>query len=312
MNELSALGKMIRSIKLTGLPHECVDCVVTPLLAAAWLNEFNNHKKQRPINARNRFIITEAMKNDAFRKFSDIHFSISGEQVRLINGQHTLTGIVDSGKPIELCVHLYNAPNDAYVEQIYSTFDIGKKRNTKDLTVGLSDDYGLSKHQTESLLVAVKKINSRFKPHCGTDLKLAYDEQDMSFLRKQMDRWVDSAAYDYFGSISGASKENTKLFMRSDVVAVGLITCAADPLFAMPFWHDTAFDDGLRTGDPKKTLLAWLRANTTSSKNAEQYRAVISCWNSAKKGKSLTKVSTDSNASLKISGCDFECDGYKE
>ena len=73
---------------------------ITPAKAESFLSK--NHELQRDINPNKvRMLIREMLKEDFCPHVNDIMFDVNG---KLINGQHTLSAIVETGKTYNICV----------------------------------------------------------------------------------------------------------------------------------------------------------------------------------------------------------------
>ncbi|CAN7781999.1 hypothetical protein LJR175_008184 [Variovorax sp. LjRoot175] len=73
------------------------------------------------------------------------------------------------------------------------------------------------------------------------------------------------------------------------------------PDLAFVFRHDAAMDDGLRIGDPRKTLNNWLRANPVGRARSAQHKAAAACWKYFKDA-SLTRVYTAADGVMRVLG----------
>ena len=80
---------------------------------------------------------------------------------------------------------------------------------------------------------------------------------------------------------------------------------------AVEFWRGVAFDDGLRLGDPRKTLREWLintgiynSARTTIKKNQValpmSVRVIASAWNKWIEGEEFKRVRIPDNVTLPL------------
>ena len=73
---------------------------ITPLKAETFLSK--NHELQRDINPNKvRLLIRAMLKEDFCPHINDIMFDLNG---KLINGQHTLSAIIETGKTYNMCV----------------------------------------------------------------------------------------------------------------------------------------------------------------------------------------------------------------
>jgi hypothetical protein len=220
----------------------------------------------------------------------------------LLNGQHTLYAISSSGCTISLPVQTYIVEDEDDIPPIYASLDKQNKRTPSDTyrAYALADELGI----TDSAL-------NRYSACAGFMLNGLKRENAKSIITESeriefMRSWIDSAKK-YWAAIENSSQLRT-LLERREVFAVGLITCKYSN-HAHEFWHGVATDDGLKIGDPRKTLRGWLEdtALTSSgfvSKNKRRVvgvstalRSVVLAWNSYVEGKQL-KVIIVKNPSL--------------
>lgn len=285
----------------SGAPHRAEPVEVTPDLASGILLSLN-YEHQRKHLPRHSAFLAEAISRGEFRKFHDIHFAVRSGIPRLINGQHTLHAISTAAQPLWLCVHMQRAETPEEVEDLYSKFDVGRKRSLSDALGTASDIPGLSKREADSLGVAVKRIRMGFsEDRSNAPMDAVFESRSYTAVKKLMKEWQPEAEL-YYDIVRTAHRV---LFHRSPVVAVGLLTLRHVQAMAKDFWATAANDDGLRNGDPRKAMVNWLRSHSVGAAPFSQHRAVISCWNAFYEGRTLTKVKIKSEASLNIAGTDI-------
>jgi hypothetical protein len=287
----------------SGREHQSVDVVLTPELAEIWLGEFN-YKGQRPRSAWNVNQIVQAIKRDRFNSYERITFAVLDGVPHLVDGQHRLAAISLCEKSIPVSVSLQRKGSEAEIEALYSTMDRGKVRNAIDTMGSIGEELGLVKADRNAYAIAVGVIHNDFKP-LGTKSTAArsFESRDFELRKERMRAWSKECGI-YFGlmNIREVSSQNKELFRRSGVIAVALTTLRACPSAAIAFWSEAMKDDGLRNGDPRKSLINWLRSNPVGAFKEQQVRASIACWNAWYKESTLTKVFVQSEASLKILG----------
>ena len=125
--------------------------------------------------------------------------------------------------------------------------------------------------------------------------------RDEVFVAKMLE--FKEAAKLYYLLISEADNDLKHSLYRSSTQAVGLVTCKYGPKnlgleIVDGFWRGTALDDGLKKGDPRKTLLKHLQYHVLGShiteiptKQRVSYRYatlwVSQCWNAWAEGRKL-------------------------
>jgi hypothetical protein len=113
----------------------------------------------------------------------------------------------------------------------------------------------------------------------------------------------------YFTALAGTA--NRGLLYRSQVMAVALETLHYQPSGGFDFWQTTAADDGLRQGDPRKTLLRWLQDNPGHGGTAEPtMRAAALAWNAHYQGRDLKVLRPSAMAAISIAGTPWRGAGH--
>jgi len=86
------------------------------------------------------------------------------------------------------------------------------------------------------------------------------------------------------------------------VIGVALATMRYQPA-ADEFWMKALFDDGLRRGDPAKTLINWfLSKEERNTRPIVRARACSAAWGTHYEGRSLAKIHATSEKSSTIAG----------
>lgn len=273
--------------------HASYDICVTPETAAEIVGQFN-YEHQRPCSKRHVMILAEAMKKNSFRSYTEISFAVLNGKPILINGQHTLTALGLSRDPLWLTFKFYLTESPKEIESLYSTMDVGRTRSARDAMGAIGLELSLASTERDRLAVAVLFIHNGFQ-HIGGNLSAAKAYESKNFeLRKDLMRQWSSEAVTYFSCLNSPNvpRVNKELFFRSSVVAMGLCTVRVNPAKAIEFWSTAVLDDGLRMGDPRKSLFNWLRANPVGNAVHKQHRAATLCWNAWCEGRSIQNIYT--------------------
>ena len=300
----ATFGSFVQDFASDNASHRSLAFNVLPASASSWVGQYN-YKHQRPLKARLVTRYAQCMSMGTFRDHTPVSFAVLDGAPILVNGQHTLSGIAQSGKPMLLQLELIRVSSFSEISTLYSTFDVGGVRTTFDAIVGLHEELGLEKKESRSLSVAVKLLMLGLKARTnGLSAKLERDIKDHAYVRAFMRDWKFEAGA-YFTAIRPALSVDRELFMRGGVVATAMVTFRCCPDLAEIFWGVAAGDDGLRKGDPRKSLVNWLRANGASGKSVnDQHKACIACWNAFFNERQLTKVFTKPESSSQLLGCE--------
>lgn len=246
---------------------------VTPEMARA-INKNCLFDRQRPMNMDHVKRLSEEMKRGWFLAGTPVFFCIlpSKSQV-LVNGQHTIEAVVQSGVTIPLTFIRQGVASLEEAAQAYACFDIQRSRTWMQAAQaqGLTDKIPM----LSAALPAMKYIMSNFG-----------DGRDMASNTLQSRHARFDAVKEYQGSLMSlwtmlneTPIANQRAIRRSAVMAVAMMTTKAQPSMGEEFWGGMAKDDGLRVGDPRRTLLRYLLANTVRAAAGDMLRATALAWN---------------------------------
>lgn len=295
------LASACRHLVSCGERHQVHFVRVRPEWALEWV-EHNNYKQQRRLLPGHVPFLAEHMRRGTFRRLTEITFAVLDGRPALVNGQHTLRALHKNGEAFDLEVRLEEVDSEGQMEALYGRFDVGRKRSARDSMGSIGDELNLGEKERDTLAVAVKFLNNGMRYIGGKDSPAQRVEQsDPEFVKQLMREWRHEASA-FFLSIAEAPLPNKVLFYRAGVVATALTTLRHQAEAAYVFWHDAAMDDGLRIGDPRKTLNNWLRANSVARARGLQHRAAAACWNAYMKGAALARVYTASAGARRLLG----------
>ncbi|EGQ62239.1 hypothetical protein GGI1_11733 [Acidithiobacillus sp. GGI-221] len=261
---------------------------VSPDLARKWLSERNTYTKQRPLNPNRVKYLAALMIQDRFREYTEISFVRAmhmGGRVFLVNGQHTLSAIVASGKAADIIAIIRPVDSDRKLGEVFGTFDQpGTIRSARAMLANLGHEIGVSQRQSETLAGAAYLLKTGFADadDRNRDVAKQVEFRDSQMRRDLANEWAKEGRL-YFEAVSfpGTAFNHGKgciLDRRQDVCAVGIVTFRHQPDMARDFWSGMARDDGLQRVDPRKKTLEWLRVNSASD-NRHQERYEVSGWN---------------------------------
>lgn len=260
---------------------------VTSEMALKWLTE-NRYPRQRALSIYAVDLLAEHMEKGTFRQGTQIAFaSVRGKHKMLTNGQHTLQAVIKSGKPQLLSVMHHNVDTMEQVNWLYVQEDRHRRRTVADTfnAFDMLDQMELrTKRQLNSVGSSVRVIMSGFN-RCRARIR------DEDFLAAMSE--YKEAARLYFASINGTENALISPLYRYTTLPIGLVTCryavkSVGEEYVTDFWSGVALDDGLKKGDPRKSLLFHFRNDAlgtymTSTKRRVPIRwaiyRVADCWN---------------------------------
>lgn len=280
--------------------------LVTPEIALAWLTEMP-YRGQRAVRQHRVDELAEEMRQNRFR-LSTIDIRRVGPkgsgQRYLINGQHRLLAIVESGVAQTMVVIESEADSLDDVAADYATVDRPLVRSYLDAMTayGLGDELGLTKTQVSKVQAAAQTIACGFM--AGTRSEYMRSPIDrVAFVRA----WARPALH-AFATIGEAKWPRIKRLYTAPVFAVVLVTFRYCPEAAEAFWGRIAEHNGLLHGDPAFTFSEHLVAATVVSANYPRLqRATALAWNAATEGRELRLIRVlDQTAPIRIAGTPYD------
>jgi hypothetical protein len=259
--------------------HQSVELeTFTPELATQYLNDYS-WDRQRHLRKGHAEFLAEQMKKGRFRD-NTIRLVYWDKHWYIVNGQHTLLAIVESGCTQRLTLKKEWAVTEDELEDIYSTIDVGGRRTVADTmnAHNIRDEIGVKRlYMVNGYAAALRFINAGFF--------VPRDEYDQKDLMDQMKVWAPALRL-YVEAVENT--DISKRLMRRDVLSVGLATFhyIRNHGRVAEFWHLLATDNELRQHDPRKTLRHWLAVSQgergggkSGTMNEYGARMVANAWN---------------------------------
>jgi hypothetical protein len=250
---------------------------ITPRMAREWLAEYR-YEFQRVIRPTHVEYLASEMIAGRF-EVCQITFCDFNGRLFLVDGQHRLHAIANSGTPIEQFVYTEPANSFDEVAENYYRRDIGITRSEADMhkPAQLEKRTGLTPTKICAVSSAAKLIMGGFAPGVFS-VKLPY--QRSRDIRKNAILDLSDSATVYFESIYDNSTLIQKALLRFACVSVGIVTSRYAPEIATAFWKEVALNDGLRKGAPAKALIeSYLLRPTNNLSPAYQARLIAAAWN---------------------------------
>lgn len=260
--------------------------------AMKYLDALYDH--QRPLSQSHVDYLAKQMTDGAFDPTAQVAFAVMRPDgpLMLINGQHTLWAIVESDTEQTLPVITYEVDTPLDIARIYSHFDIGRGRNFADAVraYGTADSIGITDQQIIRLGGALRHILSGF-PRTKPDTRFPNER-----IIKETRNW-QKEALSFFELISPGDIKMKSAISRAAPMAVMLVILRYCPEDGPSFLEQVVIDDGLRLGDPRKTLHRYIRDLSSSTRtgktvelNGQIARVVAKCWDKFRSGSSLKRA----------------------
>ena len=291
--------------RLTAAPVEGI-YTVTPDLAQRWLTEFN-YKHQRRLRPSHVSTLAKEMEAGRFLEKTPVHFCCiqtpSGLEHVNVNGQHTLSAIVRSGVSAVLSVIITKCSTWDEIADVFARHDTHLTRQMSDSLVAHEMDLAFGITRTQLQWVTASTLYFCWMTKL-TEVKVAtamsHDEK-LNLVRAHGEKIIA-----VFPFIDGHTSLNW-VKRRSTLACMALIN-AYDPEMAFNFWRPIVEDDGLRVGDPRKSLLkvftetvtAGGGSNSSTGKKTLSDAAFVKCislaWNAHVEQRTLQFVRPEVHA----------------
>lgn len=256
--------------------------MVTPEMAEKIL-ENCAYDGQRPLKERRVLEYADMMRDGVFRKSTVITICQLPTGKRcLVNGQHTLSAILELGRAYPLVIEEIEAENMAEIDALYMTFDPrGSSRSKKEVE---DADRRLDHFPLKGqYLSAIPYMGAGW----GTKRGIPMHEKRKHDIALT---WNAEIQASYEAIKNG---RNSKWLKRGPVMAGMLQTYRLNPEKAPEFWGAVAHGTGLEDGDPALCLLTWLQTYKLAGNEVNHAKAIALAWNSYVHNKPLKKLRLD-------------------
>lgn len=265
--------------------------------------ETQNWDKQRTLRQSHVAYLSSAIERGELWKLSVEFAELPDGTRRLVDGQHRLNAIVRTGQTMPCVVIVSHLDDERAVARLYASIDRQKSRTIVDALRA----YAIVTNSTISLETLAKLSGGVAIISAGFVRDYAARSKSLAARGDDIEAWLPEIET-FMEIVRGNSSDMWNLFTRSAVSAVALTTLRACPDRAHEFWSGAARDDGLRKGDPRHTLLGWLRRTPVRSMpHAIEYaQYVAATWNHFYAGTTIEKiVIRDKAAPIRILGTSF-------
>lgn len=272
--------------------------------AASWRSAFH-YSGQRDFRQWHANNLATEMKEGRFRPKTQIAFAELDGKLFCTNGQHTLAAIDQSKTQQMVSVVINQCGNLQEVADDFARHDTHMTRKFSDSLVAHEVHTRLGVTPTTLQLITAASIYyAQITGELGSRAQMLTHDSKMKVIDAH-----GELARDAFVLFEGALKLN--YLTRKTTAASLMFTFKANSDLAAEFWRPLALDDGLRIGDPRKTLLSWLRERVSTggaygnistgkktSADHEFVKGIAVGWNAWVKGRSLSLIRTDFDAHM--------------
>lgn len=276
---------------------------VTPDLAQRIL-ENQNYAGQRRVRPDHVKSLAATMRRNAFLPGSQIAFARLGGAYHLVNGQHRLRAVLESGVSIEVQLLVVDVERPEDIARVYFSFDRNSTvRSDQDVLSAVNPDEGLLTNTTRrGVWQAVPIIANGFsRPHYSSDEKRRDDDYRLGLCEQW---WQYAARYETI--LNPAPSAVRKRMVSAQPMSVALVLLRWQPDMAAKFFGGIAMDDGLKRNDPRKALLIDIVQRPWSRQSMDGCLSVAYAWNAYFAGRDLSQIKIVSNARFRLDGTPFD------
>lgn len=229
--------------------------IVTPEIATEWLSSWN-YEHQRPIRTYQVNNLANEIINGRFREKTQINFCKLGDEYFLTNGQHTLSAIIKAKIPALLSVIVLDVQNKKQIADDFTRHDTHLTRQLAVSLVAHEINKALEVSATELHWIAAAvnyyawmigdsslKSNVMMTNDTKLNLVVKYGELGRDALR----------------TFHEPNAKRRDYMVKRTTLACAMHVYNWSPHICEMFYGEISKDNGLLIGDPRKTLLDYLR-----------------------------------------------------
>ena len=265
-----------------------------------------HYELQRPLVRSNVDRLSEEILGDRFVAGTPIFVCSTPDGARfLVNGQHTLTAISETGRSIDLTMITLNVPDMAAVGRTYACFDIHRIRSYASSWKAYKGS-DASYLETKAL-TGIPFIISGF----NTSGSAAPPSRDARFVA--LKEYIACGALEVLADAwdvgnRGGATDLSRAVKRAGIIAVALCTARYQRSVANEFWHNVITEEHPESNHPTRALARYLRGSRLGpSGHAFQMQDIYTAalaWNASWQNKSANyfKPGGTTSATFRILG----------
>lgn len=261
-------------------------------------------ERQRNLSLQHVERLGEEMKKGWFLSGTPIWICVLPDKsMRLVNGNHTMAAIVESGVTVPLTIVYQQVKSLEEAGAVYACFDIQRVRSF--LNAAQAAGAGETVANLGAVLAGVGGILRDFRFNT-TDTGW---ERSSRRLRIDGLKEYEQAAQLLAGYQHGAPTVNLYPVRRAPIMAVALATTKYQPSTAEKFWGGMVHDDGLKARDPRKALLRYLMNRQGAGGGVVQQHqcfAAANAWNAFFEGREVDHFKGATSLSFTLAGTPWD------
>jgi hypothetical protein len=249
--------------------------------------EFNRDEKKakQHISA-----LARMMRSKSWRDGGAVEFArLPDGKLTLVDGHHRMLAQVEAAIDVVWTVIIHDVSDIDELRSLFWTYDTTlRKRTMSNVYAGVNaaSAMGLPAMMAVAIGRAAVFIDNGMKANVGAGLRTYTPEENLTLASQ----WAAEGRM-FAACVNIAAGPLKSKLRGSQITAAGLVTFRAKPNEAHDFWAGLAADDGLRKGDPRKTLLDWMRdTHMAGSGLSSAAGAAARAWNAWDAGTDLNII----------------------
>ena len=265
---------------------------ITAAVAEKYLKE-NQYEFQRKTRMAHVEEIKDELLESSFLEGKDVVFGHLNGEAFMVDGYHLSAAIKESKIPITATVKRYFCKNKRDLAELYFKLDIGVPRSIRDAirSLLLVEKFKVSEKSLSAIITGAAYL-LKFASNYNGFRRVSNPERV-----RLAEQWGYIGAK-YFNAVLNRGPDST-IWFRAPVAAYALHTFKKHPDSCLSFWHAMAVNDGLKIGDPRRTLSDWMRkhgigggqsANADTRSRNVHFKAIDLAWSAYLEGRDITKI----------------------
>ncbi len=265
-----------------------------------------NYAGQRPVQDHHVALLVDSMNRGQWTPGSQLAFGRLHGVLYLVNGQHRLHAVRESGRSQVFQVLIVDVATEQELAELYYRFDVMQRgRSIAEVlnATGIAERYGIGRSILKAGYEAVGLIGNDFG-RCNYQID-PIKTRSVDWRLEAASKWWPHLKK-YEAMIDGAAGELKSRLRNAGMVAVGLVTIFHQSNKAADFWGGIAENDGLRKNDPRHTLIQTLMTRSLRE-GGDRTRSGVpaTAWNAFYRGVNISFIRFSPTTSLRILGTPY-------
>lgn len=244
----------------------------------------------------------------AWMEETQIRFGVLDGRLWLMDGNHRIRAQANAAVSIPWNVKVDRYDSEDTFRAAFHKFNTNTRGRTEPQILGaagFSSDYGISKQTAAALYRAVPFIVLGFRTSHRDRTEHEVLKSRIVDIRMDIASKYIGAALDLDECLKKGDGKIKRKILVAGITAVALVTlgCRATSAAAKEFWSGLARNDGLKKGDPRRTLAIYLLSEPLTNGASA---AAAAAWNAWFERRQLSVIRTGDVDAVRIAGTIFK------